>query len=166
MYPQSNSLYFGIYFITPICELENEWSLEKIRSIIYFIQAFFHEGLKGGAVWGPISEKIFCSLNWLIFGIWGFSGMRNRLAQVPSSKKIFVTPYRGVPHVKNQFFQLFYFDSKSADFWYSGVFGHEKSIGANPEFRKKFYDPLNFWVKIRFLRKNGVKIKNLKKLIF
>jgi len=50
MYPQSNSLYFGIYFITPICELENEWSLEKIRSIIYFIQAFFHEGLKGGAV--------------------------------------------------------------------------------------------------------------------
>src|SRR3569623_1443506 len=46
--PQSNSLYFGIYFITPICELENEWSLEKIRSIIYFIQAFFHKGLKGG----------------------------------------------------------------------------------------------------------------------
>ena len=35
------------------------------------------------------------------------------------------------------------FFSKLADFWYSGVFGHEKSIGASPEFQKKFYDPLS-----------------------
>ena len=32
--------------------------------------------------------------------------------------------------------------SKLADFWYSGVFGHEKSIGASPEFQKNFFDPL------------------------
>ena len=60
-----------------------------------FYTGLFSQGLKGGAVWGPISEKKFFSPNWLIFGIWGFSGMRNRLAQVPSSKKIFMTPYRG-----------------------------------------------------------------------
>ena len=30
-----------------------------------------------------------------------------------------------------------------ADFWYSVVFGHEKSIGASPELRKNFHDPLS-----------------------
>ena len=30
------------------------------------------------------------------------------------------------------------FFSKLADFWYMGVFGHEKSIGASPEFQKNF----------------------------
>src|SRR3569833_2828409 len=35
------------------------------------------------------------------------------------------------------------FFSKLADFWYSVVFGHEKSIGASPEFRKNFHDPLS-----------------------
>ena len=44
--------------------------------------------------------------------------------------------------LKNQFFQLFYFGSKLADFWYSGVFEHEKSIGAGPEFQQNFFDPL------------------------
>ena len=34
------------------------------------------------------------------------------------------------------------FFSKLADFWYMGVFGHEKSIGASPEFQKNFFDPL------------------------
>ena len=28
------------------------------------------------------------------------------------------------------------------DFWYLGIFGHEKSIGASPEFQKIFCDPL------------------------
>ena len=37
--------------------------------------------------------------------------------------------------------KIFFF-SKLADFWYSGVFGHEKSIGASPEFQKIFHDPL------------------------
>src|SRR3569833_2904497 len=83
MYPQSNSLYFGIYFITHICELENERSLEKIRSIIYFIQASFHKGLKR-------------------------------------------VPFESLSPKKNFF-------SKLADFWYLGVFGLEKSIGACPE---------------------------------
>src|SRR6185437_13763312 len=35
-----------------------------------------------------------------------------------------------------------FFFSKLADFWYTGVFGHEKSIGASPEFQKNFFDPL------------------------
>ena len=30
------------------------------------------------------------------------------------------------------------FFSKLADFWYLGVFGHEKSIGASPKLRKNF----------------------------
>ena len=34
------------------------------------------------------------------------------------------------------------FFSKLADFWYMGVFGHEKSIGVSPEFQKNFFDPL------------------------
>ena len=29
------------------------------------------------------------------------------------------------------------------DFWYSGVFEHEKSIGATPEFQKNFLDPIS-----------------------
>src|SRR4051812_21147790 len=35
-----------------------------------------------------------------------------------------------------------FFFSKLADFWYTGVFGHEKSIGASSEFQKNFFDPL------------------------
>ena len=81
--------------------------------------------------------------SWLIFGIRGFSSTRNRLAQVPSSNKIFLTPYRGYSILKKSIFSTFYFGSKLADFWYSGVFGHEKSIGASPEFRKNFCDPLS-----------------------
>ena len=50
-------------------------------------------------------------------------GLENRLVQVPSFEKIFVTPYR-VPHIKKS---TLYFGSKLADFWYSGVFWHEKS---------------------------------------
>jgi len=50
----------------------------------------------------PDLEKIF-SPNWLIFGTRWFSGTRNRLAQVPSFKKIFLTPYRGYPMLKNFF---------------------------------------------------------------
>jgi len=56
--------------------------------------------LKGGrgAVWGPSPKNFFFSSpNWLIFGTWGFSGTRNRSAQVPSSEKNFLTPYRGTP---------------------------------------------------------------------
>jgi hypothetical protein len=44
----------------------------------------------------------------------------------------FFDPLSGYPMLKNQFFQLFYFGSKLADFWYLGVFGHEKSNGINP----------------------------------
>ena len=41
------------------------------------------------------------------------------------------------PYLRKKFFF-----SKLADFWYLGVFGHEKSIGTSPEFQKNFYDPL------------------------
>ena len=61
-----------------------------------------------------------------------------------SENKIFWPPIGDQkPHVKKSIFQLFYFSSKLADFWYSGVFGHEKSIGASPEFQKNFFDPLS-----------------------
>ena len=50
--------------------------------------------------------------------------------------------------LKNQFFQHFYFGSKLADFWYSGVFEHEKSIGVGPEFQQNFFDPLPGYMKI------------------
>ena len=43
------------------------------------------------------SRKNF-SLNWLMFGTRGFSGMGNRLAQVPSSEAIFFTCYRGTSY--------------------------------------------------------------------
>ena len=42
------------------------------------------------------SRNIFFS-KLLIFGTMGFSGTRNRLAQVPRSEKIFMIPYRGTP---------------------------------------------------------------------
>ena len=54
------------------------------------------------------SKKIFPP-NWLIFGTRGFSGTRNRLAQVPSFKKIFLTPYRGYPMLKKSIFSTFLF---------------------------------------------------------
>src|SRR4051794_32268626 len=48
--------------------------------------------------------------------------------------------------------------SKLADFWYLGVVGHEKSIGASPEFRKNFHEILSknffFEKKFEFLSKN------------
>ena len=84
----------------------------------------------------------------LIFDTRGFSGNRNRLAQVPSFKKIFVTPYRGYSMLKNQFFQLLYLGSKLVDFWYSGFSGTRNRLAHVPRSKKIF---MTLCEKINFL---------------
>ena len=58
----------------------------------FFYTQFINEGFTPSTL-----LETFFSPNWLIFGTMGFSGTRNRLAQVPSSEKIFMIPYRGTP---------------------------------------------------------------------
>src|SRR4051812_43678340 len=65
------------------------WVIASPRQEI--LATCLHPVLKGeGARPVRFSKKIF-SPNWLISGTWGFSITRNRLTQVPSSEKIFVT---------------------------------------------------------------------------
>jgi hypothetical protein len=65
--------------------------------------------------------------------------------KLPPSTTVFLKGgCRSRPDLEKIFF------SKLADFWYSGVFGHEKSIGASPTFQKNFHGPRgiifrNFW---------------------
>src|SRR3954462_11384580 len=60
---------------------------------ISFLHMVVDWSFKGGGVQIEAgSRKKFFSQDWLIFGTRGFSGTRNRLAQVPSFKKIFMTP--------------------------------------------------------------------------
>ena len=84
-------------------------------------------------------KAIFVFFASKIGGMWWFHYAKKFL--LPTYHN-FTHPFKGGCWSRPDLEKNFFF-SKLADFWYSGVFGHEKSIGASPEFQKNFYDPLS-----------------------